>query len=416
VCFCGSSLTDNWIVRIIRSSWRYDKCVECCQSNILYVWLSGARANIVYDSATVKYWWVFEDRSYTINANLIIRLASATNIVGPWTVEPGAIIQERGVFCMAPHIVKFGNTWYIYYGRSANGYEAPDVYVRASANVNGPYSGQGISNPVLGRGPAGAWDGLRAYEQYVFQANGLYYLFYMGQNGTSSAGSNAYELTGYATSSSPTGPFTKYSRNPILPPQNHGWDSGYDSLADPFVFDKNGVYYLGVSASSVPGYHSQRSAIGLYTTTDFINYVYSGELLAPAGGNLWDGVGTLRGAVSMFNGVYYLPYSGCDNTGNYRSGIATLSISEPIVPAPSTTALQIESDCPVESVAFLSKYSILDLSVAGSVETGFVQATISKTMLPSISSLKVYVNNLQTEYTCEDPGGSWTVTVIIESS
>ncbi|MCJ7634628.1 DUF2341 domain-containing protein [Candidatus Bathyarchaeota archaeon] len=280
--------------------------------------------NIVYDSATAKYWWIFEDRSSSVN----IKIASATSINGPWAVQSTPVIQETGHYCTAPHLAKFGSYWYIYYGRhSGNSFENVDIWVQKSSNVNDSYSASGISNPVLARGSSGSWDSLRVYEPYAFEENGTYYLFYMGQNGTSSTASNAFELTGYATSSSPASGFMKYAGNPVIKPANHGWDSGADSSADPFVFKRNGVFYVGVTASSTG--HSLTTSIGLYTTTDFVNFSYcavGNPILSGSGGVNWDSTGVLRGAVSIFNDTYYLSYTGCNSSGNYRYGITTLSI------------------------------------------------------------------------------------------
>jgi len=272
--------------------------------------------NIVYDSVTSKYWWVFEDRSVSPS---VIRLASATDIDGPWTVEANPVISETGHSLNSPCIVKFDDYWYIYYGRDDDATPSPsDIYVQKSSSVNSGYSASGITNPILTRGNDGEWDSRRVLEPYVFKENNTYYLFYMGEDTT-----NLYEKTGYAISSSPTGPFTKYAGNPVLSGDSpSGWNGGQDKAADPFVFKKDGIFYIGITAceSDKTGW-----TIGFFKTTDFINFseVDHNPILRHGEYGSWDDSYVLRGAVSEFSGIFYFPYTGYDGF-SYRMGMTTL--------------------------------------------------------------------------------------------
>lgn len=277
--------------------------------------------NIVYDSVTAKYWWVFSDVS---SSPFVIRMASATSPDGPWTVEGSPVISEAGHWVFSPHIVKFGEYWYIYYDRNDGLVTtAADVWVQKSSSVNTGYSTTGISNPILTRGTSGQWDERRATEPYAFQEGNTYYLFYMGEDVA-----NLYEKTGYATSSSPTGGFTKYGSNPVL--SGHSelgyWNSGQDKAADPFVFKKDGTFYIGVSA--VTSGKEVYGTIGFFKTTDFVNFTeVNFNPVLPRGrpGN-WDDVSVIRGAVSEFGGTYYLSYAGNGGSG-YRMGMTTLQFN-----------------------------------------------------------------------------------------
>jgi hypothetical protein len=284
--------------------------------------------DIVYDSNTALYWWIFEDRS---SNPVVIRIAYATSIDGTWTVQSTPVINETGHYCMAPYIAQFGSYWYIYYGRaSSNSYENADIWVQKSSYVNQSYSASGITNPVLAKGSSGSWDSGRAYEPYMYFENGTYYLFYMGQSGAPGQSTDPanYEKTGYATSSSPTSGFTKNSGNPILPADNwpHGWDAGSDQAADPFVFKYGNTYYVGVSA--VSNGHSNTAQIGFYTSKGFVTFThYAGNpvLGYGASGN-WDAQAVARGAVTSFNGTLYLAYGGF-NGSNWGCGLTALTIS-----------------------------------------------------------------------------------------
>lgn len=271
--------------------------------------------NIVFDADTNKYWWIFEDRSVSPT---VIRLASADDITNPtWSVEASAVISDT-VSVGSPCIKQFGDTWYIYYSRGA----APDgeIYCQSSATVNSGYSDTGISNPVITAGAGGSWEDNRVLEPYVFQVGDVYYMFYMGENVA-----DEYEKVGYATASDPKGPWTKYGSNPVLSGDTGWWDTGQDKAADPFVFEKDGTYYVGVTATD-SGKVGWR--IGFFTTTDFVTFtpVADNPILNHGASGSIDDVALLRGAVSLFDGVYYFPYTArSGDATTYRLALTTLN-------------------------------------------------------------------------------------------
>ena len=276
--------------------------------------------NIVYDEVTGKYWWIFSDRATSPDS---IRLAYADSINGPWTVETDPIIQPEGDFWAdSPHLVKFGNKWYVYYtlypsNDCANG----EIHVQESDNVNGSY---GSDTLLLSKGSSGSWEDYRVGEPYVFEYNGTYYLFYMGSRNT--VENMGPEKIGYATASSPTGPFTKYGSNPVIDgtefylhdPNNYDW------AADPFVFQYNGIFYIGVTTI--------HQHIILYKTTDFVTFEYCKDVsplgsIGPSGA--WDGYRFIRGAVMKFGDTYYLTYTGCDPVDHdYKMAVVSMLIND----------------------------------------------------------------------------------------
>ena len=268
--------------------------------------------NIVYDDDTGKYWWAFTDRT---GPSYAIRLAYADSLEGPWTVESDPVITD---WADSPHLVKFGNKWYIYYGHYPDGHnEGGEIHVQESDNVNGPY---GNDTLLLSRGSAGSWEDYRVGEPYVFELNGTYYLFYMGSRNT--VEDMGPEKIGYATASSPTGPFTKYEGNPVIDgtefylhdPNICNW------AADPFIFQYDGIFYIGVTAI--------HQHIILYKTTDFVAFEFC-EDISPLGSigasGAWDDNRFIRGAVMKFGDTYYLTYTGEDST-NYDNKMAVVPL------------------------------------------------------------------------------------------
>jgi len=273
--------------------------------------------NIVYDEATGKYWWIFTDRT---TSPWTIRLAYADSINGPWTVEADPVIQIANYDLDSPHIVKFGNKWYIYYTKyPAGSLNSGEIWVQESDNVNGPYSND---TKLLEKGPSGSWEDYRVAEPYAFELNGTYYLFYMGSRSTVEG--KGPEKIGYATASSPTGPFTKYENNPVIDgTEFYLHDPGnYDYAADPFIFQYDDVFYIGVTVI--------HQHIILYKTTDFVTFKYCEDTspigsIGPSGA--WDDYRFIRGAVMKFGDSYYLTYAGGDGSG-YKMAVVPLLINE----------------------------------------------------------------------------------------
>jgi hypothetical protein len=271
--------------------------------------------NIEYDSATGKYWWIFADGSTNPYG---IRLASSTNPNGPWTVESSQVLTSgiAGQDYDAPCLKKFGDYWYIYYERDVD----HNICVRKSTTVN---SGYGSETQVLSVGASGSWDAWRVGESYIFLKDSTYYMLYMGMNAAFSD-PDAYERTGYATSSTPDGTFTKWSGNPL--PAFY-FNTGHCQTTDPFAFLKDGTWYVGITFNQVAN-ADLPWMIGFLKTTDFQTFeACAGQpALGLGASGSWDDYSAFRGAVSEFGGTYYLSYTGYDGA-NFRMGETTLQFN-----------------------------------------------------------------------------------------
>ena len=271
--------------------------------------------NIEYDSVSGKYWWAIKN---IYNGG--VYLASASSLDGEWIV--GSVIASGD----APCLKKFGNKWYLYYD---SGYE---IYYRDADNVDGPYSAR--QGPLITKGTYPAWDSGRCSESYVFEHDGTYYLFYMGGNDPN-MGAGWLEQVGYATASSPTGPFTKQSGTGASPSPGlsggDGWNNGDVKAADPYVFqlDPNtNVWYVGITGC-VSGKTSYR--VGYYQTTDFTTFTEVSTLnplLTVGTTGAWDSWHVYRGGPPIeVGGQLYIPYQGYKIGAIFSGGLATLNVN-----------------------------------------------------------------------------------------
>ena len=214
---------------------------------------------------------------------------------------------------IAPHLMEHNGTWYIFYGDRSVASPYP-ISVATSTSVSGPYTKIG---EVLQPGAAGSWEDARVDEPYVFQRpDGTWILVYMGD-----AGGNVEQI-GYATADDILGPYTKYAGNPCI---RFGPAGTYDAgtVADPWVYDYHGTYYIGYTVSPTTSSPWQTA---LATTTDWLTFTKHGVILARG-----DEYNSFRGAVTRIGDQYVFPYTGGPAVGQYRLCIATQPVfQEPV--------------------------------------------------------------------------------------
>lgn len=272
--------------------------------------------NIVYDSVTVKYWWVFTDSSGNGTGNTVIRIASATTVDGIWTIQTGNLIAVAGQDLIAPHIVKFGDTWYIYFGNQTT----KDLYVYSCSTPNGTYADANGGTAIILNGGSSEWDENRVTEPDIYFDGTTYHMLYMGESV-----SGTLEKIGYASGSSPIGPFTKSGSNPVLAGSTSWFDLGSDRAADPIIFVKDSIIYVGVAATN-SGKNNWHNIF--FKTTDFITYTPINNKLVLTWSyqrsSDWDVTSTHRGHFFQDNdGVWWAPYTGKNST-TYKGGIGRL--------------------------------------------------------------------------------------------
>jgi beta-xylosidase len=161
-----------------------------------------------------------------------------------------------------PDVIKVGDTFYMYYRKDSS--SGPSINVMSSTDgLNWNERGT-----VLTKSSSG-WDSAEVIAPSVILYAGKYYLYYEADN----AAAKGKRAIGVAVSTSPTGPFTKYSGNPVLK-STLSWEgvtsSGYGIVGTPVIKRaSNGMFYLF--------YHGFKSG------ADRIGVAYSNDPLGP-----WD--------------------------------------------------------------------------------------------------------------------------------
>jgi len=171
-------------------------------------------------------------------------------------------------------------------------------------------------NPILTNGPPGSYDAVHAHKPSVVFKDGTYYMYY------SALGSNGGTIA-LATSTSPIGPWTKYSGNPVLSP-TETWENNtldcpsvmYDSDEDIWK-----MWYSSGVRNHEPIYWNYATSRDGYNWTK-----YSGNPIAsPPNDNSWLNGGLGGTDVLKINGTYHMYYNAFDKGGGSKVGYTNSS-------------------------------------------------------------------------------------------
>ena len=270
--------------------------------------------NMIYDNASGHYWLAFSHYQDPYGVGLLWSDTPADPTSWNW----GGIVYTNptGPGSFAPCLVQDNGTNYIFFSDWSNGYFGVQhslVYI-TSTSINGPYSAPTtVLSPV-----AGTWENWRVDEPYVFQRDdGKWIIVYMGDTEPIDGSGLPAEQVGYAYADNITGPYTKYTNNPVLafgPPGSY--DAG--TCADPWVYKSGHTYYIGYTSSTNATDPWQTSVA---TTPDWVTFTKLGVMF-PVNSSGWDADNSFRGAVIRLNDSYILAYVG----DGYESGIATQAV------------------------------------------------------------------------------------------
>ena len=165
-------------------------------------------------------------------------------------LAPGAGGTWDSGYVCGPRIFYQNGTYYLFFnGGQGTTYEAAPSSIGVATSTDLTTWTQSAANPILTPGSSGAWDAKQLFRPFVFEWQGTDYLFY---NAANAAGE---EQIGYATASSPAGPWTNYASNPVFSPAGSGWESQH--VLDPEIFHFNGTWamlYSGVGTGQGIGW------------------------------------------------------------------------------------------------------------------------------------------------------------------
>ena len=226
------------------------------------------------------------------------RADSSFRITAPWAPKATAGPVIPGLFA-DPHIANFGGRYYLY--PTTDGYSSwnGSYYKAFSSTDLVNWTDHGV---VLDHGPDVSWADNSAWAPAVAAKNGRYYLYFSG----GAASGNTAKQLGVAVADAPTGPFRDALGRPLVA---GGQFSGGQAI-DPMVFtDDDGRSYL---------YWGQGVARMVPLNGDMISFDPAQvRTITPSGYNE-------APFVFKRNGTYYLMWSENDTRSeDYRVAYAT---------------------------------------------------------------------------------------------
>lgn len=226
------------------------------------------------------------------------RADSSFRLASPWAPKTAKGPVIPGLFA-DPHIASFNGRYYLY--PTTDGYAGwGGTYYKAFSStdlVN--WTDHGV---ILDHGPDVSWADNSAWAPAVATANGRYYLYFSG----GLASGNTAKQLGVAVADSPAGPFRDALGRPLV----SGSQFSGGQAIDPMVFtDDNGQSYL---------YWGQGVARAVRLNADMVSFdAAQVRVITPSGYNE-------APFVFKRNGVYYLMWSENDTRSeDYRVAYAT---------------------------------------------------------------------------------------------
>ena len=171
-----------------------------------YVWYTRRKSGVHPYASTVYYATSKDGRNWTEKGEALGKGAADA-----W--------DSFGV--ITPYVAVFDARYYLYY----TGTHAPDGFRSRDPNGTLRHIGVAIAdephgpwkrfadNPVLSPGQRGAWDELIVDDAHLIKRHGKYWFYFKGGHGTIRPDATQW---GVAIGDSPTGPFVKHDKNPLI--------------------------------------------------------------------------------------------------------------------------------------------------------------------------------------------------------
>jgi hypothetical protein len=264
--------------------------------------------NIIRDSLTASYWWIFSDR-----ISNSIKLARSSNLID-WEVD-GTVAENADSACLR----RFGGIWYVFYGSENK------IWMIKSDVVNVNYS-----RPLLILEPSinvEDWDYFQVSDPDIIWDDGLYYLFYTGESND-----RVYKI-GYSVSKSLGEKFSKYENNPVVNGSSFwdfSWNSGKNKASNPFVEKIGDNFVIQHTACFIS---NRNWNIGLTISKDLKTFYSSKGPMITGKNSDWSSEGVMRGGLFEVNDEWYVSYSGYKTGDLYgKSGISKVDLDSLLKP------------------------------------------------------------------------------------
>ncbi len=265
--------------------------------------------SVILDGSTYKMWYVSFSAASTSRK---IGYATSPNGVD-WTkygsapvLSPGSAGSWDAGGVSFPTVIKDGSIYKLWYtGMNASNERRVGYATSPDGITWTKYAG----NPVLGVGPAGAWDSAHVSNPNVVKvAENQFKLWYDGENGGESG-------IGYATS--PDGiTWTKPGTAAVLPYRGYGWDA--TAYHPSVIFDGKG-YHMWYSGCNFSGSDCQT---GYATSLDGAAWTRRQMVLPLGSAGAFDDVSADYASVLQVGSTLKMFYSGYDSA-SYAIGNAS---------------------------------------------------------------------------------------------
>lgn len=212
-----------------------NKGVQCYSTTDFKTWKDegfvlahgNAFGNGVYKAANIvqygDYYYLFYMAKSNALGTSVTAYASATAPNGPFKNADKTPLTSDADFIGGQPFVDEDGQVYLIYARTTGGnklYGAKITLADGKATID-------LSTETLLLTPTEEWENAKASVVecgFIIKHGGLYYLLYSGGNYNSTYG------TGYATATSPLGPYTKYAYNPILVSNDQAFGVGASTV------------------------------------------------------------------------------------------------------------------------------------------------------------------------------------------
>lgn len=221
-------------------------------------------------------------------------------------------------------IVKVGSTYWCSYQTWAD--TDYKVMLASASSPAGPWTAY-EGNPVLENGDQ-SWetDPLKIYAPEIMQHDGTFYIFYSATNYSTGLGGGI----GVASASAVTGPYTKYSGNPLLTAAT-GWSS--NRIGEPSVMVRDGLWVMAYMGET--GTFGQGEKVGIATATSPFGpwtRAPNDPLLDFGAGGQWDDSLVADPHILWANGRYWMLYTGGPDAASTQLGLGLAYATDPLGP------------------------------------------------------------------------------------